>query len=67
MDLSFIPDGLFKTLLTLWNAVRSTFVTVYDWMGRTGFGGDGTVLTVLVGSGLFVILGYWIVKFINPF
>ena len=66
MNLSSLPDGIFKTFLYLWELFRNTYVAVYDWVGKTGFGDYGTVLTILVGSGLLVVLGYKIVKFLLP-
>lgn len=67
MDLSILPDGIYRTLLSLWSVVRDTYVRVYEWMGETTFGNSGTVLSILVGSGIFVILGSIIWKWLKGF
>ena len=63
---AFMPDGIFKTLLQLWDLVKSTYVTVFEWMGKTAFNSDFSVLSIIVGAGLFFVLGYWIFKFFIP-
>ncbi len=65
MDISILPDGIFRTLLSLWSVVRDTYVRVYEWMGSTAFGDSGSVLSFLFGSGIFVIMTSSIWKWIK--
>ena len=61
-----LPDGIFKTLIDLWNMFQGTFSKMFEFFGETAFGSDGSVLVVLFESGLGVVLTYWIVKFFIP-
>ena len=65
-SLPVLPDGLFKTLLRLWDILRSTYITVYEWMGNTAFNGDFSVLNSIFGIGIFVVLAYILVKWFMP-
>lgn len=66
MDITTLPSGLFRTLLELWSVFQKTYVTVFDWFGRTAMGGDGTLIEVMFGFGLFAVIILMIVKFLNP-
>lgn len=65
MDITILPDGLFRTLVGLWMVFRNTYVRIYEWMGSFGFGEQGTVLSCLIGVGIFVILGVKVGKFVK--
>lgn len=60
-----LPGGIFKSLLVLWETFFNTYVGIFSWMGETAFGDHGTVLSVLVGTGITAILGIIIVKWLK--
>lgn len=66
-----IPKGLFKTFLDLWSTFRNTFVGVLEFFTQTSidltvFGfGDISLLSAMLGTGVFTVLGSWIIRFVK--
>jgi hypothetical protein len=70
MDLA-LPSGLFNTFLDLWSMIRPVYVGILEWFTSTAvdltfFGyGNFSVLSVVLGVGIYALLGSWIWKFIK--
>ncbi len=68
VDYKTLPGGVFRTLLDLWDTVRITYVEVLEWMTSNSVGGvvSSTVLSAMLGVGIFAVLGYSIIKWLIP-
>ncbi len=61
-----LPPGIFAMFMNLWTVLRQTYVTVYDWFVGTAVniaGESVNLIYVFIGSGLFIYLGYRILRF----
>ena len=65
---SDLPQGVFRFLIDTWFTIRVTFVSIIefftDYVISLG-SEDISVLSVLIGSGIFIYIGYVIIKFIT--
>ena len=62
-----LPLGFFYSFLSWWTALSDTFIGIIDWMSSTMVGtGFSFIITSLIGAGLPLVLGYWLIKWIIP-
>lgn len=67
--ISDLPDGIFKSMLQLFESLHNTYVTVFEWLGSYSvntLGTSVTPLSVFVSVGLFVYISYTLVKWVIP-
>lgn len=65
-----IPDGIFNTLLDLWATIRASYVLLLEFLTSQvvnipGYEGV-SVVSVFLGTGIFLYIIYTLIKWIIP-
>lgn len=62
-----LPPGIFSMFMNLWSVLRSTYVTVYEWVVTFSIniaGEDINLLYIFIGSGVFVYMSYCLIRWV---
>lgn len=62
-----LPPGIFSMFMNLWSVLRSTYVTVYEWVVAFSIniaGENINLLYIFIGSGVFVYMGYRLIRWV---